>query len=55
MADDSLPLSIASGVNALLGDPDACRRMGAAGAAAFDRDLCYDKQFEPVLAGLSMR
>jgi glycosyltransferase involved in cell wall biosynthesis len=48
-ADESSPESIAAAVNALLGDPDLARRLGAAGARAFAEELNYEHQFAPVL------
>ncbi|MGD8474001.1 MAG: glycosyltransferase [Anaerolineae bacterium] len=47
--DESSAESIAAGVNALLGDPDLARRLGAAGARAFEEELNYERQFEPAL------
>jgi glycosyltransferase involved in cell wall biosynthesis len=51
-ADESSPASIAAAVNVLLGDPARAERMGAAGARAFERELCYERQFQPVLEAL---
>jgi glycosyltransferase involved in cell wall biosynthesis len=48
-ADESSPESIAAAVNALLGDPDLARRLGAAGARAFEEEFNYGRQFAPVL------
>jgi glycosyltransferase involved in cell wall biosynthesis len=48
-ADESSPESIAAAVNALLGDPDLARRLGAAGARAFEQEFNYEQQFAPVL------
>ncbi len=48
-ADESSPESIARAVNTLLGDPSKARAMGAAGARAFKEELCYERQFAPVL------
>ena len=48
-ADESSPQSIASAVNALLEDPERARRLGAAGARAFEQELNYERQFAPVL------
>lgn len=52
-ADESDPASIAAAVNALLGDPQRARQMGANGANAFDEEFRYDKQFAPVLAAIT--
>ncbi len=48
-ADESSPESIAAAVNALLSDPDLSRRLGAAGARAFEEEYSYERQFAPVL------
>ena len=49
-ADESSPESIAATVNALLGDPELARRLGAAGARAFEAEFNYERQFAPVLS-----
>jgi glycosyltransferase involved in cell wall biosynthesis len=52
-ADESDPASIAAAVNALLGDPQRARLMGANAARTFDEVFRYDKQFAPVLAAMT--
>lgn len=52
-ADENDPASIAAAVNALLGDPQRARQMGANGARAFEEEFRYDKQFAPVLAAIA--
>jgi hypothetical protein len=47
--DESSPQSIATSVNAILGDPDFAGRLGAAGAKAYEEELNYQCQFAPVL------
>jgi len=47
--DESSPESIAAAVNALLSDPNLSRRLGAAGARAFEEEYSYERQFAPVL------
>lgn len=49
VADESSPESIATAVNALLGDPKLARRFGVEGARAFAEELNYERQFAPVL------
>ena len=53
-ADEGSPESIAAAVNALLGDPDLARRLGAAGARAFAEELNYEHQFAPVLEAVRL-
>lgn len=48
-ADESSQESIAAAVNALLGDPERARRLGAAGAEAVEVEFNYERQFAPVL------
>jgi len=48
-ADENSPESIAAAVNALLGNPDLARRLGMAGARAFEEEFNYERQFAPVL------
>jgi glycosyltransferase involved in cell wall biosynthesis len=43
------PQSIAAAVNAVLGDPERARRMGAAAARCFDAEFCYPRQFAAAL------
>ena len=49
-AKESSPESTAAAVNALLGDPDLAKRLGAAGQRAFQEEFNYERQFAPVLA-----
>jgi len=48
-ADETSPESIAAAVNTVLAEWERARQLGRAGQAAFERELCYDKQFAPVL------
>jgi hypothetical protein len=48
-ADQSTPESIASAVNVLLSERERARRMGLAARHAFEQELCYERQYAPVL------
>jgi glycosyltransferase involved in cell wall biosynthesis len=51
-ADERSPEGIAAAVNTLLANPDKARQMGAAARQAFEKELCYERQFAPVIEAL---